>query len=83
MLTQGPKHVDAETIKAHARDLGAILEEADLASSKSFLRTFVKRIEINGNDAVIQYTLPVPPAGETGDRVTVLPTATLSGEGGI
>jgi site-specific DNA recombinase len=79
MLTHGPNHVDAETIKAHARDLKAILEEADLASSKAFLKTFVKRIEINGNDAVIRYTLPVPPTGEMRDRVSVLPIETPSG----
>ena len=45
MITQGPNHVDAEKIKAHAKDLKTILVEADLASSKSFLKTFVKRIE--------------------------------------
>ena len=74
MLTQGPKHIDAETVKAHARVLKAILDEADLGSSKQFLRTFVKRIEIRGSDAVIRYTLPVPPSGElrTGCRFCLL-----------
>jgi site-specific DNA recombinase len=83
MLMQGPDQIDAETIKAHARDLKAILEEADLGSSKAFLKTFVKRVEINGNDAVIRYTLPVPPNGDMKDKVTVLPIDTPGGVGGI
>ena len=83
MLVQGPSHVDGEMITAHARDLKAILEEADLITSKAFLRTFIKRIEIKGDEGVIRYTLPVPPHGKTTDRVSVLPIETPSGAGGI
>ncbi len=83
MLVQGPNHVDAKTIKAHAKDLKAILKEADLVTSKAFLKTFIKRIEIRGAEATIRYTLPVPPYGETTDKVSVLPIDTPSGAGGI
>jgi DNA invertase Pin-like site-specific DNA recombinase len=82
MLVQGPNHVDGEMIKAHARDLKAILEEADLMTSKAFLRTFIKRIEIKGDEAIIRYALPVPPRGKTTDRVSVLPIDTPSGPEG-
>ena len=82
MLVQGPNHVDAETIKTHAKDLKAILEDADLVTSKAFLKTFIKRIEIKGNVALIRYTLPMPTHGRTTDRISVLPIDTLSGEGG-
>ena len=82
MLVQGPNHIDAETIKSHAKDLKAILEEADLMTSKAFLRTFIKRIEIKGDEAIIRYALPVPPQGKTTTRVSVLPIDTPSGEGG-
>ncbi len=83
MLVQGPNHVDDERIKAHARDLKMILEEADLTTSKAFLKTFIKRIEIKGNEATIRYTLPVSPQGKTSDTVPVLPIDTPSGDRGI
>ncbi len=79
MLVQGPKHVDSESIKAHARDLKAILNEDETKTSKTFLRTFIKRIEINRKEVTIQYTLPVPPQGRTVENVPVLPIDTSSG----
>ncbi len=82
MLTQGPNRVDAALIKGHSADLRAILKEVDLTASKAFLKTFVKRIEVNGEEATIQYTLPVPPTMGTMEKVTVLPIETLGGEGG-
>ena len=81
-ITQGIKHVDAETIKSYARDLKSLLEEADIAESKAFLRSFVKRIEINKSQVVIHYNLPVPYEGET-QAVGVLPMVTPGGAGGI
>ncbi len=45
MLVRGPNHVDAEMITTYAKDLKAILEETDLTTSKTFLRTFIKHIE--------------------------------------
>ena len=41
-ITRGIKHVDAEVIKSYARDLKSLLEEADIAESKAFLRSFIK-----------------------------------------
>ncbi len=83
MLMKGPDHVDGFAIKAYAADLKAILEEADLAASKAFLRTFIKRIEINGNEVTIRYTLPIPPQGNSTDEILVLPMETPSGDRGI
>jgi len=56
-----------------ARDLKSLLEEADITESKSFLRSFIKRIEINKGDAVIDYSLPVPPYRSEKQSVEVLP----------
>ncbi len=61
MLVQRPNQVDGDMIKAHARNL------------KTFLKTFIKRIDIRGSEATIRYTLPVPPQARTSDRVSVLP----------
>jgi predicted nuclease with TOPRIM domain len=80
LLVKGPAYVNAEAIKSHATDLKAILADADLTMSKMFLKTFIKRIEVNGDDVTIQYTLPMPPQGKMVDRVSVLPIETLSRE---
>jgi len=55
-----------------------LLEEADVAESKAFLRSFIKRIEINNSQAVIYYNLPLPRMGET-QTVEVLPMVTPGG----
>ena len=59
-ITRGVKHLDAEVIKSYAGDLKSLLEEAEIAESKAFLRSFIKRIEIDKSQAVIHYNLPVP-----------------------
>jgi site-specific DNA recombinase len=81
-ITRIVKHVDAEIVKAYARDLKCLLEEADILESKAFLRSFIKRIEIDGGSAKIHYTLPMPPDGKMKDSLDVLPMVTLGGEGG-
>ena len=67
-ITRGIKHVDAEVIKSYARDLKLLFEEADITESKAFLRSFIKRIEIDKRQAVVHYNLPMPPDGKR--RVT-------------
>ena len=82
MLVKGPNRVDGSAVNAHARDLKAILEEADILAGKAFLRSFIKRIEVKGSEAVIHYTLPMPPNMNEADSVSVLPIMTPGGEGG-
>ncbi len=57
MVAQGVDHVNIETVKKYAHDLRNLLEEADFTESKTFFRSFVKRIEVNGNEAIIHYKL--------------------------
>ncbi len=82
MVLEGAQHVDLETVKAYAEDLRSLLEEGDFVQSKAFLRSFVKKIIINGNQATIQYRLPMPPDGKKTQSVGVLPIDTPGGEGG-
>ena len=76
-------HVNVETVKSYAEDLKSLLGEADITESKSFLRSFIKRIEINKSEAVIQYNLPVPPYRSEKQSVGVLPIDNNGGAGGI
>jgi hypothetical protein len=81
-ITRVVKHVDAEIVKGYARDLECLLGEADVLESKAFLRSFIKRIEIDGGSAKIHYVLPMPPDGKTKESLEVLPMVTFGGEGG-
>ena len=83
MATQGATHIDAETVKSYAEDLKSLLEEADITESKAFLRSFIKRIEINKSEGVIQYKLPVPPNWSDRQSVGVLPIDNIGGDRGI
>lgn len=81
MVVEGVNHVDAEKIKSYALDLYSLLGGADFARSKAFLRSFVKRITINGVEVKIEYCLPLPD-GSRAETLEVLPTITFGGEGG-
>jgi len=63
MVARGAEQVDAVLVEAHAQDLRSLLEEADLTGRKAFLRSFIKRIEVNEKQATIHYNLPMPPEG--------------------
>ena len=83
MAAQGATHIDADTVKSYAEDLKNLLNEADIVESKAFLRSFIKRIEINKGEGVIQYKLPVPPNWSDRQSVGVLPIDNYGGAGGI
>ena len=76
MVLDGIQHIDVETVKSYAQDLRSLLEESDFTQSKSFLRSFVKKVIINGGTAKIQYRLPRPPDGKKMQSVGVLPIVT-------
>lgn len=71
--------VDADTVKSYAEDLKNLLEEAEIAESRAFLRSFIKRIVINGGNATIYYNLPMPPYGKRKQSIGVLPIDTPGG----
>jgi len=47
-------------VKNYGKDLRAMIEEANLAERKAFLRSFIKRIEIDGDNVKITHKLPLP-----------------------
>ena len=81
--TSKARHLNARTVRAYAEDLSHLLDEARVAESKAFLRSFIKRIEINGGSARLHYIVPVPPETGEGESVGVLSMATLGGAEGI
>lgn len=43
----------------YADDLKALLSKGSIVEQKSFLRSFIKRIEVNRSQVVIDYTIPL------------------------
>ena len=83
VAARGVQPVDEALVKAYARDLRGLLEEAELTERRAFLRSFVKRIEVNRGQVSVQYRLPLPQGGKASEPRTVLPTVTSGGAEGI
>ena len=83
MIARRVEQVDAATVKAYARDLRSLLEEADFTERKAFLRSFIKQIEVNKKQVTVYYNLPMPQDVQSREQVGVLPIDTLGGDRGI
>jgi site-specific DNA recombinase len=70
-------------VKSYAEDLKSLLGEAAITESKSFLRSFIKRIEVNKSEALIHYALPVPSCRGDMQSAVVLPIDNFGGAGGV
>jgi hypothetical protein len=57
MVVEGVQHVEVETVKVYAQDLRSPMEEGDFTQSKTFLRSFLKKIIINADKAKIQQSI--------------------------
>ena len=82
MTLHGVRHVDTDLVKSYAADLCSLLSEGDIAQNKAFLRSFVQKIVIEGEKAIIYYKLPLPAQWPEYEEVGVLPIVPLSGAGG-
>jgi hypothetical protein len=51
--------LEPSVVRAYVNDLRALLSKGSIVEQKSFLRSFVKRIEANLPQVVITYTLPL------------------------
>jgi chromosome segregation ATPase len=79
LVLEQVQSVDLETVKSYAQDLYNLLSEPDIAERKAFLRSFVKKIVVTGNEAVILYHIPMPPDEKRKHSIGVLPTDTPGG----
>ena len=70
-------------VKSYARDLKTLLEEADVVRRKSFIKSFVKRIIVEGEHVKVEYGLPLPESEKVKSQGGVLTIDILGGAGGI
>jgi site-specific DNA recombinase len=65
MNDDAPHILSLDTITEYVTSLKELLSSSSFLEQKSFLRTFVKRIELNEPQVVIDYTIPLPINGLT------------------
>ena len=53
MVVQGIEEVDIDIVKSYTKDLKSLLEESDITERKAFLRSFIKRIDINRDRVIV------------------------------
>ena len=55
-----PEKLDTAEVMSYVNELEQVLGEASFIQQKTFLRRFVKRVEINPDGVALDYTIPLP-----------------------
>jgi len=64
---------DTQVVKDYADDLRSLLTKSSITEQRSFLKSFVERIEVDESEAKMYYTIPMPPYSGSEETVGVLP----------
>ncbi|MFA5439597.1 recombinase family protein, partial [Dehalococcoides sp.] len=67
-----------EIVKSYVKDMRRLLEESELTGKRSFLRGFIKKIDVIDRQGVIHYLLPIN--GVLEERIGVLPIVQYGGQ---
>jgi len=62
-----------QVVQDYADDLRGLLAKSSITEQKSFLKSFVERIEVDESEAKVYYTIPMPPHSVSEETVGVLP----------
>jgi len=81
MITCDVQDVKLATVKTYVSDLRNILVESDSTDRKAFLRSFIKKIVVDGERVVVTYKLPQRVPGVSNEIEKVLPIDNVCGEG--
>ena len=63
---------NTDEIKEYAADFREFLKEGTFPERKALIRNFVEGIEVNADEAVLTYTIPMPSDGVTSESASVL-----------
>ena len=72
-----------EVVRGYVQDLKRLLEESSIVEQKTFLKSFVERIEVGNSEAKVMYTIPLLPDNSPSEAVAVLPFVHNGGAEGI
>ncbi len=64
---------DPQVVQEYADDLRSLLAKSSIIEQRSFLKSFVERIEVDESEAKVYYTIPMPPHSVSEETVGVLP----------
>ena len=64
---------DPQVVQDYADDLRSLLAKSSITEQRSFLKSFVERIEVDESEAKVYYTIPMPPYSVSKETVGVLP----------
>ena len=64
---------DPRIVQHYVDDLRDLLERSSIVEQRSFLKSFVERIEVDDSEIKIYYTIPMPPSSMSEETVGVLP----------
>ena len=68
------KLFNAELVVKYVEDLRCVLADSSLSERKTFIRSFVKDIHVANGEALLKYTIPLPPQGILEEKAGVLST---------
>jgi site-specific DNA recombinase len=58
--SKNPETSEAYKVMEYVRELEQVLNQASFLQQKAFLRSFVKRVEVNPDRIVLDYSIPMP-----------------------
>jgi len=64
---------DLQVVQDYADDLRSLLAKSSITEQRSFLKSFVQRIEVDESEVKMYYTIPMPPHSVSEETVGVLP----------
>ncbi len=70
-------------MRDYVDDLRGLLDRSSIIEQRSFLKSFVERIQVDDSEIKIYYTIPIPPSSMPEETVGVLPFVHHGKERGI
>jgi hypothetical protein len=64
---------DPQVVQDYVDDLRSLLAKSSITEQRSFLKSFIERIEVDESEAKVYYTIPMPPHSVSEETVGVLP----------
>ena len=71
--------LDLKTVTKYVEELRELLGKGSIVERRSFIKSFVQEIRVGKEEAVIKYTIPMPPDDTSEEGATVLPIVQLGG----
>ena len=70
---------DEKLVRNYVEDLREVLTNSPLPEQRAFIRSFVKEVEVTGKEALLTYTIPLPPEWSLQETAAVLDTVHYGG----